>query len=373
MITIREVHTAKDLKTFTLLPWKVYQGDPYWVPPLIGETMKLLDKKKSPFFDFGEAGYFLAYRDHQPVGRITAHINHRHNQTHQVKEGFFGFYECLNDEEAAVALLGAAEDWVRQKGMTKIIGPESFSIYDETCFLADGWEALPRIPAVMTTYTPPYYLEHMHKAGLAKEIDWYAFVVQKGTRVKPVFLKMKDRLHDRYGFIFRNIDFKHLDQELPKIKHIFDHAWAENWGHFPLTDRQFDFFKEALQAIADPRLCWIVEDKDQPVGCIVNLPDINPAVQKMNGRLLPWGWWHFLQGRKQSKGLRTFLAGVDQGYRHKGVDIAMIAETITQGVKLGYEWSECSLIVENNHRMIEPVKKWGGELTKTWRLFSKTW
>ncbi|MBN1596594.1 hypothetical protein JW933_11770, partial [candidate division FCPU426 bacterium] len=372
MLTVREITARNDYKTFIKFAWQVYQGAPHWVPPLILDTMNMLDKKKNPFFEFGEAAYFMAFRDNKPVGRITAHINRRHNDFHRVKEGFFGFYECLQDDEAAAALLRAAEDWVRAKGMTKIVGPENFCVYDEIGFLADGWEADPPTPVILTTYTPRYYLGQMARAGYQKEIDWYAFkVTQEKIVVKDVFLKLKERLMKRRGFTFRTINLKKLDEELVRIKSIFNEGWADNWGHFPLSDKQFAHIADALKVIADPRVCFMVEDGARPVACSVSLPDINPAVQKMNGRFFPFGIFHFLGAAKKAKALRTFMMGVDKAYRHLGIDVAMVTETYVRGTAVGYQWSECSLIVETNTSMIEPLIKWGGDRYKTYRLFSK--
>lgn len=371
MLEIKEIHSKKEIKEFVMFPWQVYKNDKNWVPPLIGETIKLLDREKSPFFEFGEAAYFMAYRDKKPVGRVTAQINHRHNEFKKVKEGFFGFYECLDDDEAAVALMKAAEDWARQKGMTKIVGPESFTIYDEVCFLVDGWEGDPPMPVVMTTYTPRYYMKQMDLAGFVKEIDWYAYMLYSDFKIKDVYLNMRERLKKRYGYTFRNIDMNRLDEEAEKVKKIFNEGWEENWGHVPLTDRQFDTMKEALKYIADPRICWIVEDGDKIVGCTVYLPDINPSVKKMNGRFFPFGFWHFLRAKKNAKIMRGFLTGVAKEYRNKGVDIALIAETFKNGIAAGYTKAECSLMVETNKNILEPIKKWGGKHTKTWRLYSK--
>lgn len=372
MVTITEAKTRREIKEFVTFPWKVYKNDPNWVPPLIMDTKRMLDRKRSPFFEFGDAAFFLAYRDGTCVGRISAHVNRNHNEFHGSRDGFFGFYECMNDPEASRALLDAAEEWVAARGMTKIIGPESFTVYDEQCFMVDGWDADPPTPVVMEVYNPRYYIEQMRSAGYQKEIDWYAFKVDGSAPIRDGLLKAKDRLVGQKGYIFRNVNLKKIDDEIAKIKVIFNEAWAENWGHYRFSDRQFDQIKEALLAFVDPRLCFIVETKEgAPVGCSVTLPDINPAVKKMNGRFLPFGWAHFLHGRKHSEGARTFMMGVVKEYRSQGIDIAMVVETIKKGLEAGYKWSECSLIVESNLSMIRPIEKWGGTRYKTYRLFSK--
>jgi hypothetical protein len=196
-------------------------------------------------------------------------------------------------------------------------------------------------------------------------------MLYRDMNIRPAFLKMKDRLIERRGFTFRNINFNKLDEELPKIKKIFNQAWEDNWGHVPLTDRQFEVFKEALVHIADPNICLMIEDKGEPVGCTVYLPDINPSIKKMNGRFFPFGIFHFLNARKHATGIRGFLTGVSKDYRNIGVDIVLFLETYLAALRCGYHYAECSLMVETNHAIIGTVEKWGGKFTKRWRLYSK--
>ncbi|HUZ18651.1 MAG TPA: hypothetical protein VMV68_09690 [Spirochaetia bacterium] len=372
MVEVREVNDAKELRAFIRLPWKIYKNDPNWVPPLISDVKRTLDRKKSPFFEFGEAIYYIAYKEGAPAGRISAHINNRHNTYQKATDGFFGFYECIDDPEVSDSLLKAACDWVKSKGMTRILGPASFTIYDEPCFMIDGWDADPPTPIIMQNYNPRYYLDQMAKSGFGKEIDWYAYRVDEGRSLSKAMLGAKERLIKSKGFVFRNVDLKHIDDEVVKIKEIFNDAWSENWGHHPYTERQVDRIKEALVAIVDPRLCYMVETSDgQPVACAVILPDINPAVRKMNGRILPIGWIYLLRARRRTPGTRAFMMGVLKPYRHTGVDVAMVVEAMVVGPPLGYKWADCSLIVETNEPMIRLVEKWGGARYKSYRIFSR--
>lgn len=372
MIAIQEAIAKKELDRFIRFPWRVYQDDANWVPPVIADTRRMLDRGRSPFFEFGEAAYFLAYKDGRCAGRVSAHINRNHNEYHGSRDGFFGFYESIDDFEVSDALMGAAARWVADRGMSKLIGPASFTVYDEQCFMVEGWEADPPTPVVFETYNPRYYIEQMSHAGLAKEIDWYAFKVDRMGDLSEAFLNAKDRLLKRNGFVFRTIDLKRLDSEVAKIKEIFNRAWAVNWGHYPFTDGQMEAIRSAIVHFIDTRICFMVETSEgQPVGVSITLPDINPFVKKMNGRILPVGWIYLLRSRHHSVGVRTFMMGVLPEYRNMGVDIAMVVETMKVGSSIGYKWAECSLIVENNRNMIRPVEKWGGVAYKTYRLFSK--
>lgn len=373
-VVVRTVTTRRDQSRMIRFPWKVYAGDPYWVPPLLFDMQNQLDlarrPEKHPFFEFGEAEFFIAERDGEIVGRVVAHVNRNHDAHYGVHEGFFGFYECLDDPEAARALMSAVEGWLRPRGVTRIIGPESYTVYDEIGFLCEGWENEPRIPVMMEMYTPRYYLDQMAACGYVKEIDWLALKVPKDTTFNPLFHKLKARL-GREGFTFRNIDMKKLDAEIPRIEAIVNASWAANWGHVPYTKLQFDHIAKALAQIIDPRIVYMCEKDGEPVGCSLSLPDINPGVRKMNGRLFPFGWWHFLRAKKTAVGMRTFLLGVRPEYRNKGIDAVFVVDTMTDGVKCGYQWSDCSLLVETNRAIIDPVLKWGGQEYRKYRLFSK--
>jgi ribosomal protein S18 acetylase RimI-like enzyme len=373
MVTIREAVTKKEINTFIKFPWTIYKNDPNWVPPIIMDVRRMLDRKKSPFFEFGEAIYFLAYRNKKCVGRVTAHINHNHNNFHQSRDGFFGFYECVDDSEVSDALLAAAAEWLSARGMSKIMGPANFTVYDEQCLMIDGWDADPPTPVVFENYNPKYYLDQMKHAGFAKEVDWYAYKVDGSQTLSKALLGAKDRIIRKNGFVFRNVNRKKVDEEVAKIKQIFNEAWSDNWGHYPFTDRQMEQIKSAVLLFVDPRICFMVETTDgKPVGVSVTLPDVNPFIKKMNGRILPFGWIHLLRSRRHSTGARTFMMGVLPEYRNMGVDIAMVVETIQVGLSVGYRWSECSLIVETNTNMIRPIEKWGGRRYKSYRIFSKS-
>ena len=371
MITVKEISTPKELKQFIKFAWQIYRNDDNWVPPLIGDMLGMLDKKKGAFFEIGEAAYFMAFEDGKPVGRISAHINRMHNDIYKTKDGYFGFYEAVEKQEVAGALLKAAEDWCRNKGMNKIIGQENFTIYDEMGFMIKGWDAIPSTPVILETYTPKYYIQQMEAAGYQKEIDWIAFLVKDDYPLKDVWLKIKDRIIQRRGLTFRNVNLKKLPEEIEKLKVIFRDAWQGNWEHFPMTDHMFEKIAEALKVIVNPKLCFMVEDHGAPVACSITLPDINPFVKKMNGRLFPFGIFHLLAGKKKAKGVRTFMMGVLPPYRNIGIDVAMVIDTFIAGRKIGIKYSECSLIEEHNTKMIEPIVKWGGDPYKVYRLFSK--
>jgi len=375
MVTIREVVTKRDAMRFIKVPWLVYKGDPYWVPPLIFDMKNTLArplgrKATHPFFEFGEAAFFIAERDGIAVGRIDAHINHKHDEHHKVRDGFFGFFECIDDEEAARALFAKAEEWCRARGATRMVGPMNFTIYDEIGILVDGFDNEPKQPIVLEVYNPRYYIDLLAKAGYVKDIDWLSFLITQEVRIPEIVVKIRKRLVSK-GFVFRCINMKRVEQEVDSIKDVINTAWSENWGHVDYTDAQFAAIVEALKLIVDPRFVFIVEKDGKAVACSITLPNINPSIKKMNGRLFPFGWWHFLRSKKNADGLRTFLFGVRQDYRNRGIDAVLILDTINNAIAAGHSWSSCSIIVENNVKMIQPVIDWGGKEIKRYRIFTK--
>jgi GNAT superfamily N-acetyltransferase len=369
MVSIREVVTKRDAMQFIKLPWRVYKGDPYWVAPLIFDMKNTLNRKH-PFFEFGEAAFFLAERDGIVIGRIDAHINHNHNKHNNVQEGFFGFFECMNDEEAAQALFAKAEEWCREKGAVRMLGPMNFTIYDEIGILADGFDNEPKLPIILEMYNPKYYVDLLARAGYAKDIDWLSFLVTKDVCIPEIVVKVKQRLISK-GFVFRCISMKNIEQEVEAVKDVINTAWSDNWGHVNYTDAQFAAIVKALKLIVDPRFVFVVEKDGQAIACSITLPNINPSLKKMNGRFLPFGWWHFLRSKKKAHGLRTFLFGVRQEYRNRGIDAVLIMDTIDNARAVGHQWSSCSIIVENNIKMIQPVLDWGGKEIKRYRIFTK--
>jgi len=369
MVVIREVVSKRDSMRFIKVPWLVYKGDPYWVPPLIFD-MKNTMARKHPFFEFGEAAFFLAERDGAAIGRIGAHINRKHNEHYNANDGFFCFFECINDDEAAGALFAKAEEWCRAKGAARMLGPMNFTIYDEIGILADGFDNEPKTPIVLEVYNPKYYVDLLTKLGYAKDIDWLSFLVTEDVKVPEFYARVRERLVSK-GFVFRCIDMKNLKQEVERIKVAINTAWAGNWGHVDYTDGQFDAIVEAFKLIVDPRFVFIVDKGDEAVACSITLPNINPSLKKMNGRLFPFGWWHFLRAKKNADGLRTFLFGVKPEYRNRGIDAVLVMDTIKNCLAAGHHWSSCSIIVENNVKMIQPVLDWGGKEIKRYRIFTK--
>lgn len=376
-VQVSPVRTDADLMRFIQLPWQVYRGNPYWVPPLIAERLSFLDRVRSPFFQHARAEYFLARRGDQVVGTIAAFTNDLYNQFQQVNTGFFGFFEVLDDPEAAAALLSTAESWARQAGHATILGPAQFSTNDEVGLLVDGFNDAPRI---LMTYNPPRYLGYLESAGFKTAMNlWaYSLAIADFVRDKPEKLdRVAAKVLERGKLRVRRINMKRFDHEVEFVKKIYNTSWERNWGFVPMTDLEFDRMAEQLKPMIDPDLVIVVECEGEPVGFGLTFPDLNEPLRLAYPRpSTPEAWtmlkmlWHW-KVRRRHDWLRVFALGVLPEFRGKGVDGLMYLETAKAAVPKGYKYAEMSWILENNEMMNRAIRSLGGTVYKTYRLYEK--
>ena len=366
---ILPVRTAKELKEFILLPWKIYKNDPHWVSPLISERKKFFDKKKNPFFQHSEVEYFLAKKDSKVVGRIAAIVNHNHNQFHNDKVGFFGHFEVIQDYEVAKKLLDAAKDWLKSKGMESIRGPANFSTNEDVGFVVEG---LNQPAVIMMSYNPAYYVEFAQNYGLKKTKDLYAYYLTTEKGLPERMLELSKKLKKKEKVVIRNINLKKLDAELEIIKYIYNSAWSKNWGFVPMTEEEINFLAADLKAIVDPNIVFFAFVNDQPAGFSLSLPDINQILKKTKGRLFPFGLikilWN-LKIRRAIDQIRVIILGVLPEFQKKGIELIFYADTFLNARKRGYKGGEFSWILEDNFLMRKPLEKMGAKVYKIYRMY----
>lgn len=369
-IVVKEVVNKKMMKQFIMLPWsaKIYENDPAWVPPIIADQKKLFNPKKGYFYEIGEVAYFIAYKGDIPVGRITAHVNHLYEKKYNQETGFFGFYEAIDDLDVARALFSAAEEWLKKKGKTRVEGPQSFSVYDSVGFEVLGENIM---PVVGLFHFAPYYKNHAEACGYTKCIDWHCFLVRKIDDYKPYLQDVRENIMKNQDVKYVYYSPKEMKKRAKEIHEIFNKAWEGNWGHLPLTDKQFQMFVDELKLIAIPELIIFAEKDNKTVGFIVSIPDVNPALKILNGRLYPWRLIKAFRQIKKVTKLRTIIMGVLPEYRGQKIDDVFYLYTIENGIRLGYTESDCSLIVETNYKMINALKPLKAELYKTYRIYEK--
>lgn len=367
-LRVERVESRADLRAFLRLPWHIYRDDPHWVPPLLVEQRRLLDRHKHPFHRHAEVDYFLARRGARVVGRIAAIVNHRHIEFHQEPVGFFGFFECTDDPAAANALLSTAEEWLRARAMQAMRGPMNFSTNEECGLLVDGFDTAPMI---MMTHNPPYYERLLEGAGLRRAKEMYAYLLAD-IREPDRLMRGVTRLAERSPALVRPIRMKELKREIERVREVYNSAWERNWGFVPMTEAEFDDMARQMKQIVDPELCLIAEVDGEPVGFALALPDFNQAIRHTDGRLLPFGIVKLLWHARRIDQVRVITLGVKPEYRRHGLDAMMMLRQYRRALELGYRRSEASWILEDNLPMRRILERLGWDIYKTYRIYEKS-
>jgi len=367
------VQTPGDLKRFIDLPYRMHARDPNWVPPLRMEVATLLDRVKNPYFEHGAADYFLADRGGKVVGRIAATHNHLHNKVHEDKVGFFGFFECEVDQEAANALLAEAEGWIRGRGLDTLRGPASFSVNEECGLLVDGFQT-PNV--VMMPHNPPYYQRLIEKAGFTKAKDLLAY--EGGNAAHPVpaperLVRAVELTLQRYGITLRSLDMSRFKDEVDTIKKLYNKAWEKNWGFVPMTDAEIDKLAKDFKPVIMPEMVIFAERKGEPVGFGLAIPDLNEALRNNRDGGIVKGaisifWWKL---RKKFTRARVPLLGVIPEFRGRGLDSALYHHVWSRAGTVGIGWGEGGWILEDNPAMKLGLEKMGFVVYKTYRMYDR--
>ena len=357
------------LNDFIRFEWKINRNDPNWVPHLLMERKEFLDPKINPFFEHSEVAYFMAYKNGESAGRIAAVVNHAHNSFHEDAVGFFGLFECINDQEVADALIAQAKKFVASKGMTSLRGPVNLSTNDECGLLIDG---LNQPAQIMMTYNPEYYIMLLEKSGLKKAKDLFAYYVDVPAEVPERLRRGVDIIMKRNEFTIRTIQVKDFKNEVQRIKKIYNAAWERNWGFVPMTDKEFDHLGVQMKQILDPKFLFIAEHKGEPIGFSLTIPNLNEALIKIrDGRLLPFGLpkllWHTRKG--QLKSVRVITLGVTPQHRNSGIDIVFYYKSFEEAIRQKLTWAEMSWILEDNIPMNRALERMGAVVYKTYRLY----
>lgn len=367
-VTVRPARSSNDLHRFVKFLWKIYEGNPTWVPPLLMDRKKLIDRKKNPFYQHADAEFFLAERDGELVGRIAAIVNHNHNKEHDDRVGFFGFFECIDDQSVANALFDAAIRYLKDHGMTSVRGPANPSVNDEYGLLIDGFD-LP--PMILMPYNPPYYARLIEGYGLAKIKDLYAYELTQERVYSDKLERVARIVTERNRITFRSLEMKRLKEEVEKVKQVYNSAWMKNWGAVPMTDAEVDAMAADLKPIVVPELVLFAETNGKTIGFALSLPDINvPLKYNKKGRLLP-GLLQMVMRKKQIRGVRIIALGVLPEYQRTGVAGVLFYETAARALRLGYSWGEAGWVLEDNVNMIQAAEGLNGRLYKKYRLYEK--
>lgn len=366
------------IKLFADLPWKIHRGDPCWTPPLRGDLLgnRLLGlvgllTPKHPYHQHAEVTHFLAWCDGKPVGRISAAINRRFNEYHGTKIGFFGFWDVIENYEAAKALLDKAGSWIKERGMTVMRGPGEYSnaTHERQGILIDGFEYP---PTVELTHNPPYYAEFLERYGFGKAKDYHAYIVDVQTPPPPRLNKLAGMVRRRRNIETRPLILKNLKQEVQLIVKIYNDSWAQNWGFLPITEDEAMMLADSLRLIVDPGLVQFAFVKGEPAAVLGAFPDPNYAFRPR------WRWYgdcdlirlsRLLRKSRNNRHTRLMFFGIRPGFRNLGIDALLYEKVKNYATEHGYSKCEASLLLEDNHLILRPSEFMGARRYKTWRIY----
>jgi GNAT superfamily N-acetyltransferase len=366
-LEIRSASEPKDFTRFVDLPYRLYRNDPTWVPLLKDDIRLLFDRVKNPFFDHAEAEPFLALRDGRVVGRIAAIDNRAHNEFHGDRVGFFGFFECEDDPEAAAALFDRAEEWVRAHGKDRLRGPMNFSTNDDCGSLIDGFSTP---PTIMMPHNPPYHARLYEHAGFVKEKDLLAYWIPHDNPPERI-VRGVELIRKRKAIVTRSMDMKRFDAEVDLIRDIYNSAWEKNWGFVPMTQKEIEHMAKQLKPVVDPEMVVFAEIAGKPIAFALGLPDFNIALKHAGGSLFPFGFLAILYWQRKIHQARVLTLGIKEGYRGLGIDALLIYEMFVRGHRRGYTKGEFSWILEDNYAMRRPLESTGAIAYKTYRVYER--
>jgi hypothetical protein len=357
------------LQPFIRLPWKIYRDDSCWIPPLLQDMKKLLDRSKHPFFDHSTAEFFLAWRNGEPIGRIAAILNNNHNRFHNERTAFFGFFECVNDQEAASALLERAAQWAQDRGMTELRGPMNYSTNETAGLLIEGFDTSPYI---MMAHNPAYYSSLIESAGFEKAMDLYAWLMLMKNGLNSKIVRVGEKVLKDESVRIRSINMKKFWDDVEIIKGIYNDAWSNNWGFVPMTDAEFLHMAKDLKPAVDPRVLLIAEKNGEPVAFSLALPDFNQAFKKINGRLFPTGLIKLLYYSRKIRQVRVVALGIKKKVQNwNGLGAALYYESFRRGVEAGYQSGEFSWTLGTNDLINRSMSLFGAKLYKRYRIYRK--
>jgi GNAT superfamily N-acetyltransferase len=369
-VEARPVVSRRDLKEFIGLPFRLHSTSPQWVPPLRLERRLFLDRKRNAYFTHAEAEYFLARRDGRVVGRISAQIDHAFNAHHQNAWGMFGFLEMEDDPEALAALLDAAGAWLKARGRDHMIGPMDFTMNDESGVLVEGFD---REPFIKQPWHPPYYAARCEEAGLDKAMDLLMWELEISDREKmlPVLFELAEQVRSKHGIELRKMSRRSLRKDMDRFADVYNAAWSRNWGFSPYSEKDLDQYSLEMQLVFDRDWFMVAEENGRTVGVAITVPDLNQVLRRMKGRILPFGWWHFLRRAKIMDRVRVGFLGVKPEYQHTGVAAAFYVEHFDVAKVRPQKWGEMGWILETNTAMNRGMEAMGGRVVKRYRVFGR--
>jgi GNAT superfamily N-acetyltransferase len=367
-LIVKKVQTRKEKSQFFHFPWVLYRDDPNWVPPLRSNQKELLNFKPHPFYEDGEIQTFLALRGGEPSGRIAAIVNNSHNRQQDENRGFFGFFECVDDQAVAAALFDAAREWFAERGITEIRGPANPSMNYECGLLIDGFDSP---PTFMMTYNPPYYARLIEGCGFEKTQDMYAFwghvdMLQSLDKKLEFIVEEAKR---RFDVKLRSLDRSNFREDVRMFLDIYNRSLVGTWGFAPMSESEIDHMSKSLKHLIVPKMTAAAEVDGKMVGAVFGLLDYNPRIKAIDGRLFPFGFIRLLRNKQALKRVRLVSTNVVPEYQKWGLGLVLLNRLLPDALEFGIKEAEFSWVLESNHLSYASLKRGGAELVKTYRMY----
>lgn len=373
MVEIREIEpTKRNIKAFTKFQINLYDGNPYYVPPLVSDDVQTLSPSLNPAFEFCEEVLFMAYRDGHPVGRIAGIINHQVNRRNKEKNARFGFIDFIDDFEVSTALMKAVEDWARRKGMSKIIGPLGFTDMDHEGMLVEGFEEL---STMATIYNYRYYPKHMERLGYSKESDWLEFLMEVPDKIPERYDRIANIVKEKFGLrVIKYRSRKRVKKEYGHaLFHLINDAYKDLYQYSELSERQIDYYIDQYLNLLDLDLLTLIVDRnDKLIGVGISMPSMSRGLQKSRGTMLPFGWYHLLKGLKgKNDRVDLLLVAVHPDFQNKGVNALLFQDLLPHYIAKGYKYAESNPEMETNAKVQSQWEYFNTRQHRRRRSFSK--
>jgi GNAT superfamily N-acetyltransferase len=361
-IIIKTVSSKKDFMTFARFANKLYKGNKYYVPSMPMDDISTFSKEKNAAFEFSDAEFYLAYKDGEVVGRVAAIINHKANDAWKVKQVRFGWIDFIDDLEVSAALLDAVIEFGRKAGMTQIVGPLGFTDFDPEGMLVEGYD---RLSTMALIYNHPYYPEHMKKHGYYKETGWIEYRLTIPEFVSERHKRIAEAVMERYHLRIIKKTRRQIKKERygQKLFDLINQTYCVLYGYSLLSEKQIDQYVDMYLSLIDTEMLTFVENKEgELIAAGISIPSLSEALQKCNGEIFPFGWWHLLKAMflKKPDTLDLLLIGVRPDYQNRGINSLMILDLVERYNKLGFRYAETNAMLETNnriHAMFEPFEK----------------
>ena len=367
-IQVVQVESGREKKDFLKLPWRIYQSNQNWIPPLQKDQKELVGFAPHPFYDTAESQAFLAVKGGKPAGRILAIHDRAHNKVYNENRGFFGFFESIEDSDVAGQLFDEAKSWLAGKEVDAIRGPVNPSMNYTCGLLTDSFD---KPPCFMMTYNHPYYEKLILESGFEKSHDLLAYWghVDMLAKLDKKLAFIAEETISRFDVKTRPMDLKHFDRDLKIFLDVYNRSMPGQWGFVPLSDSEIKHTAAGLRHLIAPELTTIAEINGEPIGVQFGLLDYNPRIKKINGKLFPFGFLRLLMNKRKIKKLRLISTNVVPEYQKWGIGLALLYRLVPEILEWGLQEAELSWVLETNKLSRGTIERAGAHLEKTYRMY----